>query len=399
MNRLLLAGLLSSLLLSACGKSSDQEAPSVRAKRGDLVFSGSFFGELVARESEMIHTPNFRGWGSYTVKTVLPDGKWVKKGDVVLTFVRDTTENELREEQAKLAVAEAAYKRTELKLAQELIELEVSVKQKELQMELDRLDVVRGVNLISKLNLEKAKLELGKSELNLKTARKALKAFARKSSTTLRVEQLRIDQIKSKLKEVKERLAKLTIYAPKEGVIYGPFTQMNWVRGKCSPGSVTRSGDKLLEIPDFSAYNVKFSVRQRDAGYIDEGSTVTVIASVLPDKKFRAVVKKKAAFTTTRNERMGTSTPEGNLKEIEIVAELDTAPAELRPGGTATVIVDALLKKNALVVPLAAVKEEEEKVWVACAGKGKREVKLGQISTTHAEVLEGLKDGEAVILQ
>jgi len=390
---------LAAALLAGCGRTDAAQSQVVPVRRGDLVFSSSFFGELVARKSESIHTPEFGGWGSYTVATVLSDGTWVKKGDIVLTFARDTIENDLREENAKLAVAVAAYKRKELQLDEELIDLRVTTKQRQLQRDLDQLNVVTGVNLVSKLELEKAKLQLAKSETNLETSAASLAAFGQKSSTTLRVERLEIDQIKTKIKEIEGKLAKLTVRAPKEGVIYGPFTQMNWVRGKCAPGSVTRSGDKLLEIPDFGAYDVKFHVRQRDAGFITAGDTVTVTAAVLPDKELRAVVKKKATFATTRNERTGTSSPEGNLKEIEIVAELVEAPKELRPGGTATVRVDSTLKKGALLVPLAGLEEKDEKYWVAAAGKGEREVKIGKISTTFAEALSGVREGDRIVLR
>ena len=218
---------LAAAALSGCGRSDAAQSESVPARRGDLVFSSSFFGELVARKSESIHTPEFGGWGSYTVATILPDGTWVKKGDVVLSFERDTIENDLREEQAKLAVAVAAYKRKQLELDEELIDLQVATKQRELQRDLDKLSVVTGVNLVSRLELEKAKLQLAKSETNLETSAASLAAFGQKSSTTLRVEQLEIDQIKSKVKEIEGKLAKLTVRAPKEGVIYGPFTQMN----------------------------------------------------------------------------------------------------------------------------------------------------------------------------
>ncbi|OIO08208.1 MAG: hypothetical protein AUJ52_08720 [Elusimicrobia bacterium CG1_02_63_36] len=138
-------------------------------------------------------------------------------------------------------------------------------------------------------------------------------------------------------------------------------------------------------------------MRQRDAGFIAAGDTVTVTAAILPDRELKAVVKTKATFSTTRNERTGTSSPEGNLKEIEVIAELAEAPKELRPGGTATVRVESTLKKDALLVPLAGLKEKDDKYWVTAVGKGELEVKIGKISTTFAEALSGVQEGDLIV--
>ncbi len=72
---------------------------------------------------------------------------------------------------------------------------------------------------------------------------------------------------------------------------------------------------------------------------------------------------------------------------------------KLRPGVFGTVLFDVQSHENALAVPQKAVLEGTY-VFVAENGKAvKREVTLGLKNTTMIEVLDGLKEGDLVIVE
>jgi len=393
------AGLCVALVTVGCGQEEVQREATVTVRRGPLVFASSYYGDLDAKESVAIHAPELPGGqDAMTVETVKTDGDKVEAGDVVLTFVTGPTEDELRTNKADLAVAEAEMRRVEQQLSKERIDLELEVKRRQKALERAKLYVVEGVNLISRLELDKYKLDVERAKLELELADKALRTFAQKRAASLEVQRLKVEAVQQKVREAEDQLAKMQVTSPTSGVIFAPYTRLNWVRGKVEPGRVCRSGDKLLEIPDLSTFVLNLYVRQGDATLITEGASATVYPSASPGAVMSGKVLRKEKFAATRNERLGTENAEGNLKEVLVVVELDETMSELRPGGTARVDLSVTLVEDALLVPLASVVDKGRETWVKLRGGEERKVKLGQTNTVFAEVLDGLAEGDVVVL-
>lgn len=427
-----------SLSLMSCAAEEEAPTPTVVVTQGPLVYKASFHGELEAVERQAIHAPELPGVDFLTVDTVLDDGTRVKEGDVVLNFVRGPLEDELRAVETDLAVVEAELKRTGYNLDQERVQLQLDVRRREMELERARLFVVEGVNLISKLELDKYKLDVSKAEIELELARKAMRAFAQKRATTLEIQRLKVEAKRRDVDEKRQNLALMGVKAPADGMLYGPYTRLNWVRGKVAPGSVCRPGDKLLEIPDLSRFQVVVYVRQRDANLLKVGDEAEVRPTANPSRAISARLTVKDDVATTRNERLGTELPENNLKEIRIVFEMTEAPEFLRPSGTAQVNVALTLSSDSAIIPLAALHKlndaqaasskggagqgrgaskpgapseassespqgsadvvESRQAKVVLEGGEEVEVTIGRASTSHAELLGGLEVGQRVEL-
>ena len=387
-------------VLASCSQEEGPEVsrPAVEVVRGDLVYSASLYGELSAKKSQAIHVPQLTGVDYLTVDTVSSDGTMVEKDEVVLTFVKGPLEDNLRSAQTDLEVALAERQRTVHDLEQERVRLELDVKRKKMAVERAELFVVEGVNLISKLELEKYKLDVRKAKVEHALAARSVRSFTQKRATSLEIKKLKVDSAQRKVDEVTENLNHMEVKSPGEGMLYAPYTRLNWVRTKVSPGSVCRPGDKLLEIPDLSRYEATLYVRQRDSTLMVEGTRAKVFAMAVPGEAIDATMTRKESIATTRNERLGTDLPENNLKEIKVLFELESAPVELRPGGTVKAEVDLVLVKSALLVPLAALDEVDGQSFVELADGERRDVTLGKSSTAHAEVLGGLEEGDEVLL-
>jgi hypothetical protein len=81
------------------------------------------------------------------------------------------------------------------------------------------------------------------------------------------------------------------------------------------------------------------------------------------------------------------------------VLELEDTKEPLRPGGTVRADISTVLAQNVLVAPLAALKESKGAYSAALKDGRTVQVKVGRTSTTHAEILEGLKDGDELRLE
>lgn len=394
-----LLALSASLAFGACDISEAAEDQlTVRVSRGDLLFSSSYYGEVEPRKSHPILVPELRNTWQVTVESVKADGTLVKQGDVVLSFARGAMEEDLREREAELAVAKASYEKTKEQLADEAFGRILAIRRAEMDVDLAKLNVVEGVNLISKLELEKARVELSRAQLQLELKKKELGSFERKRKATLEVERLKVQAAEQKVNDTRTQLGVMDVKAPADGVLYAPYTRLNWTMNKAAPGVVARPGDKILEIPELDAFNVSLYVRQRDASMLKVGDEATVVPTMFPDKTITGKVVSKDEFSTTRNARMGTTTEDGNLKEVKVVLELARADVPLRPGGTVRADVATVLAKDVLMVPLAALTEKPDGYSATFADGKTKKVKIGQTSTTHAQVLDGLKEGDVLVL-
>lgn len=395
MRALVLAFLSLALLPIGCAK---QETPpvEVRATKGELVAEQSFQGELVPRKTTPITVPKVPKLDVLTVKTILPDGALVKKGDVIATFDTTEVEDNLRTAETELSVAQAERAKTEHALATERITLELEVRRRQMSVEEAKLRLVEGVNLVSELDRKKAQVNLDSSEVEMGLAKSALDAFAKKRKTSLDVQDVKIKTAKTSVEDNRTALTKLTVIAPEDGVVFRPYVNLNFTRGKAEPGKVCRAGDKILELPDLTALEVVVQVRPRDAARINVGDEADVFLASDPTQGLRAKVSKKESFATTRNERYGTKTPEGNLKEISVTLELETQPPELRPGSTVRAWIRSPQAKDVVMVPLYAIDEEGEQRFVTLAGGEKRPLVLGATTAIYAEVKQGLTGDEVL---
>lgn len=385
-----------SALAAACSR-KDAPAPTVTVTRGPLVAQQSFYGELTPKKSLTIPVPKVPRVDLLTVKTVLADGTPVKAGDVVATLDTSDLEENLRSAITDLAVAEAERKKSDQALLTERIGLELEEKRRQMAVEEAKLRLVEGVNLISALERKKAEVQLRSAEVELKLAAGALAAFGKKRKTTLEVADIKVKTAEDVVKENKLALERLSIKAPADGVVYRPYVPMNYTRAKAEPGRVCRAGDKLLELPDLSVFEAVLWVRPRDAARVKVGDVARVYIVSMGDRMVPAKVARKDGFATTRNERYGTKTPEGNLKEISITLELAEQPEGMRPGGTVRAELDSVLKPDALLLPLWALSDERDgKGFVTLAKGERREVEIGLGSATHGEVLKGLVEGDVL---
>lgn len=380
-------------------KQSDDALPTMPVDKGDLVAEQSFQGELIAKKSTPVMVPRAPRIDLLTIKTVLPDGSVVKKGDVIATFDTTELEENLRGARTDLAIAEAEKRKDEQSLTTERISLELEVKRRGMAVEEAKLRLVEGVNLISELDRKKAQVQLESAQVEQKLAESAVVTHAGKRATTLDVADVRVKTASDLVKENSEALENLAVKAPADGVIYRPYVTMNYTRAKAEPGRVVRPNDKLLELPDLTAFEVVLQVRPRDAARMKVGDAAKVYVTALAGTSIEGKIRVKEDFATTRNERYGTKTPEGNLKEIAVTIELSENPEGLRPGGTARVEIRSLLQKEVVRVPLAALSDEHDgHAFVTLQGGERREIELGLANATHGEVKKGLDGGEILVL-
>lgn len=149
-------------------------------------------------------------------------------------------------------------------------------------------------------------------------------------------------------------------------------------------------GNTLYQISDLSSIWVIADVFEQDIGLVKSGARATVRIDAYPDKVFEG----KVAYTY--------STLKNETRTMQVRVELPNPGLLLKPGMFAQVEVAAPLRSNAVTVPVSAVIDSgTRRIVLVQLKEGRfdlREVKLGARSDDYVEVLDGVRDGELVVV-
>ena len=173
----------------------------------------------------------------------------------------------------------------------------------------------------------------------------------------------------------------LTFRSPVSGIV---------TEKKALQGMRFMPGEALYQIADLSSVWVVADVFEQDIGFVKTGASAKVRINAYPDKMFEG--------------RIGYVYPTLNAdtRTVPVRVELANPGLLLKPAMFAQVELPISAKGVVVTVPLSAVIDSgTRQVVLVQQGEGRfapREVKLGTRSETHAEILDGIKDGEQVVV-
>ncbi|HDT12737.1 MAG TPA: efflux RND transporter periplasmic adaptor subunit, partial [Candidatus Aminicenantes bacterium] len=142
-----------------------------------------------------------------------------------------------------------------------------------------------------------------------------------------------------------------------------------------------------LTLMDYSRIKITAAVSSEDIGRVRKGQAALLRVPSLPGREFRGTV------------RVVNLTADPLSKKFGVEAVVDNPDALLRPGTFGNLVLEVQSHENALVVPQSAILENAY-VFVADGAKAvKRTVALGIQNSTMIEVLDGLAEGDRVIVE
>jgi Cu(I)/Ag(I) efflux system membrane fusion protein len=173
----------------------------------------------------------------------------------------------------------------------------------------------------------------------------------------------------------------LTFRSPVSGIV---------MEKKALQGMRFMPGEALYQIADLSSVWVIADVFEQDIGLVKNGSKATVNINAYPGKTFTGRV---AYVYPTLN-------PE--TRTVPVRVELANPGGQLKPGMFAQVELPVGAKGQVVTVPVSAVIDSgTRQIVLIDKGGGRfesRQVKLGARSDTYVEVLDGVDDGEPVVV-
>lgn len=198
-----------------------------------------------------------------------------------------------------------------------------------------------------------------------------------------------------------KQIAACTIRAPHDGVaVYannGASSNAN--ESVIYEGAKVWEGQAIVHLPDITSMQVNARIHESKILLVHEGQPVTIHVDALPDETFSGIVQRLA---------LGPLTPSWakmNLKEYATVIKVTDDPehlALLKPGMTAEVTIHIDPLESVLQIPIQACVDRNGRhfAWVVNEDNEvrRRELKVRMSNADAIEILDGLEEGETVVL-
>ncbi len=375
----LLAALLAAVVLAALG---------VRWWRGpqmvaETVVRRDFVQAVVA--SGHVETPHRVDIGAQITGTVarvpVAEGQSVRTGDALVEL--ESAELRAAGRQAEVAVTQAQARLRQLREVQAPV-AEQALRQAQANLDNARSALRRNQDLFQqgfiggaaldelRKTVELADAQVRSTQKQLETARPA------GSDHALAVAGVAEAQASAEIARARGRYA--VISAPLDGTLIGRNVEV---------GDVVQPGKVLMTLSPMGRTQVVVQIDEKNLRLLAPGQQALVSADAYPQQRFPAQL---VYINPGVNAQTGA---------VEVKLDVPSPPPVLRQDMTVSVDIEVARRPNALLVPVRAVHDAEGAApWVLRLEDGRavrRAVRLGLRSGGVAEVLEGLREGDALI--
>jgi HlyD family secretion protein len=224
---------------------------------------------------------------------------------------------------------------------------------------------------------------------------------------SLNQKRLTLSKLRYENEKTAERLQKLekdreamTIRSPADGVVYyGRSQNGQWPTAaqaamKLQPGGAVMPDEVFMTVVTTRPVFVYAMVEEKDLHWLRPGQTGKAVPTGFPDAKFAVRLTEVSAVPQPSG---------GFLARAAVTGGADADV--LQPGMACAVKITAYQKKDALKVPATAVftddgEDDDHYVYLAAreGSPQKRSVKVGKTVGDRTEILEGLREGDEILL-
>jgi HlyD family secretion protein len=312
----------------------------------------------------------------------------VEAGAILVELDRDNLTAQVRQMRATLQAAKAAQQGAEAQFEKSLVEAE-GPDVEYAHRNLARAKSLFQQKLIAQSQLDDAQTALDQAENRQRAAQSQLSiAKARVAETTANVA-----QALAAAERADEELANATIRAPIRGTILARDVEIG------SPvSSILNMGaaaTPVVTMGDISQVFVRGKVDETEIGRLKLGQPARITVETFKDRTFQGQVTQIAPMGVERD----------NVTNFEVRVSIDNPGNELKANMTANAEIVLEERPNSLIVPEAAINYDAKRNATvdvvdrgARTGRRRLPIKVGISNGTRTQVLEGLKEGDRVVL-
>jgi HlyD family secretion protein len=278
-----------------------------------------------------------------------------------------------------------------------------------IQVEKTKLAVQKAENELTVLEKYEYKRMTAELEANatefvqvLKRAELTAKAAIVQAEQAYQAARKSAELEREKLARLQTQIANCTLIAPQAGEVV--YANLSSGRRRSSDGPAIEEGAEvderqaIINLPDVSKMKIDCRVHESLIASLQAGLPAKARIDAYPDEFFKAKIASVSTVPMTGG------WPNTDLREYEVEIHLTDDIEKikrLRPGLTAQVEVLINSRQDVLQVPVQSVVGIGGKYFgfvLTGAGPQRRELKIGESNQTDIEVLDGIAEGERVVM-
>ena len=332
------------------------------------------------------------------------DLKKFQEGDLVQQKNNIESQLTLAEEQVSRAQESYEYVQRMAKIG---YKTQTDVESERIAVETQKinLELVRGSKRVlyeftEKRNL--AELEANVKEFGREIQRKestARAALAQKEAE-LRARKLTFDVESTKYDRLVEQIKSCKLYAPQDGkVVYantrdGRATEQVLIE----EGVAVRERQAIINLPDLDLMKVNARIHESRISMVQQGMSAIIKVDAFSEQTFHGIVDSVASVPSS------TGGFGNNVKEYEAVIKITDETErvnKLRPGLNASIEILVERRDDVLQIPVQANVTIGARQFVFVVHHKKvdlRSIKVGKTNSNFIEILDGLADGDEVVM-
>jgi HlyD family secretion protein len=275
---------------------------------------------------------------------------------------------------------------------------EIAEKKKTLDTELAKKSKDLLTDYTYKRNLAKLQSDVNQAEMAMERTQRKANADVIQAQADLKAKESEFGRQKDKLAKVEDQIKKTKIYAPADGlVIYATSAKSGHdAREPLDIGSEIQEREELIYLPTGNSSKAEIMVHESNLKKTAKELPVIVTVDALQGKTYYGTIKFIAPLPDARSMWMN---PDLKIYTTEVY--IDGNDPSLRTGMSCQAEVIVKQYQDALYVPLQTVIKigTEFNVYVK-SGKSfqPKQVKIGLDNNKVIHIVEGLKEGDIVLL-
>jgi HlyD family secretion protein len=251
-----------------------------------------------------------------------------------------------------------------------------------LRRERDSLDRLYARQAATRQEVDQTKRALEAAETDKRLIEEKRTAILQRAKSAAERAGLRIEEARSSIRSLEEKLKAANVTAPEGGTVYSLPARA---------GTYVHTGDLLAELADLKRVRVRVFVDEPELGSLQQNQPVEISWEALPGRTWTGQVEQLPKSIVAR----------GSRNVGEVLCSVGNEKAELLPNTNVNVRIRTGERQGALTISRAAVRTEGNAHYVFVADHGrlqKRDVKVGISNATDYEVLSGLSETDTVAL-
>lgn len=328
--------------------------------RGDFTAGVVLTGSIEASDAERFIVPTSNSW-QIQIKWMAEEGSHLNPGDPAIRFDNSNLATEIKNLILSLQTKEEERLQQLQDYNHQKFEVEVNLKQAEVDYEKKKIDASIPKGLESNYRYDQHQLDLKRSKQALENARTEKKVKLATLQSGLKRLDLEIQEERRNLEKKQAMLDSLTLHASTSGTfIWGRHP---WNRQKIQIGDNVVATWTIATIPVPQSMRVEAWVNETQIRSVKPGQHADLTLDAYPSRSFKGIVQDVLKSAEKKYHW-------GNARYFRAIITIDTLDLDImKPGMSVKCVVNTTRFKDVLLIPLELAAYSEGSFQVTPAGK------------------------------